>query len=84
MATLLIIFASIFVLGPIAKAYAERVSRGYPAETLTDRSDLLRLKEEVDRLTVEVARLQDEQSFMVKLLNDGERRTLAEGRQNKE
>jgi cell division protein FtsB len=75
MSTLLIVFAMIFVLGPIAKAYADRISRGLP-ESESSRAELARLREEVDRLTTEVARLHDEQSFMVRLLSEGDRQRL--------
>jgi cell division protein FtsB len=76
MSTLLIVFAMIFVLGPIAKAYADRISRGLPPESESSRAELARLREEVDRLTTEVARLHDEQSFMVRLLSEGDRQRL--------
>jgi hypothetical protein len=38
-----------------------------------DGAELARLREEVDLLTSEVQRLSDEQSFMVRLLAEGER-----------
>jgi hypothetical protein len=84
MAILLIIFATIFVLGPIARAIAERIAHEQPPDAVAGRSEMARLKEEVDRLSGEVARLQEEQSFMVRLLNDGERNRLGEARQNVE
>lgn len=84
MSTLLIIFAMVFVLGPIAKAYADRISNTLPPESDAHRAELGRLKEEVERLAAEVARLQDEQSFMVRLLSDGERKKLLEGRKSGE
>ena len=74
MGTVLIIFAFIFVLGPLAKAWAERLSNGLPPGA--DPEQLARLKEDVERLSGEVARLNEEQSFMVRLLSDGERRKL--------
>ena len=80
MSALLIIFATIFVLGPIAKAYADRISRQLPPESETTRAEMARLKDEVERLAVQVSRLEEEQSFMVKLLDDGARRKLGEGR----
>ncbi|MEX2582787.1 MAG: hypothetical protein WD766_05915 [Gemmatimonadota bacterium] len=80
MSTLLIILLLVFVLGPIAKAYADRISRELPPGSDIDAGDLARLKEDVERLTQEVSRLQDEQSFMVRLLSDGERKRLEEGR----
>jgi len=36
-------------------------------------AELARLREEVDALTAQVVRLQDEQSFMMRLLTDGRR-----------
>lgn len=80
MATLLIIFIMIFVVAPIAKAYADRISRELPPGDSASSAELGRLKEEVERLAGEVERLQDEQSFMVRLLTDGERKKLEEGR----
>ena len=78
MATMLIIFAMVFVLGPIAKAYADRISRGLPPDSDTSRAEIGRLREEVDRLGAEVARLHEEQSFMVRLLSDGDRKRLSD------
>jgi hypothetical protein len=77
MTTILIIFLLIFVLGPIASAYAKRIGSSNPeAERLT--GEVRALKEEVDRLQHEVHRLLEEQSFMVRMLEertggDGER-----------
>jgi hypothetical protein len=76
MGIVLIIMAMVFVLGPLAKAYADRLSRGLPADAEAQRLELARLREEVDRLSVEMARLQEEQSFMLKLLNAGDRTKL--------
>ena len=80
MSTLLIIFVTIFVLGPIAKAYADRISKEAPQGGDLNAAEVARLRTEVERLSSEVARLQDEQSFMVRLLSDGERKKLQEGR----
>lgn len=82
MATLLIIFAMVFVLGPIAKAYADRISREIPPGSDLNAGELGRLRDEVERLSSEVSRLQDEQSFMVRLLSDGERQKLFEDRRD--
>jgi cell division protein FtsB len=79
MSTLLLILVMIFVLGPIAKAYADRISREIPPGSDINAAELARLKEEMERLAAEVARLQDEQSFMVQLLSDAERKRLGEG-----
>jgi hypothetical protein len=80
MATLVIILAIVFVLGPIAKAYAERISRDLPPGADPSPAELARLRDEVERLSAEVSRLHDEQSFMVRLLTDGERTRLLEDR----
>jgi hypothetical protein len=79
MSWLLIILLMVFVLGPIAKAYADRISRELPPGSDINAAELARLREEMERLTAEVARLHEEQSFMVQLLSDGERKRLAEG-----
>lgn len=79
MGTILIIFASIFVLGPIAKAYADRISRQLPPEADTMRAEISQLREEVERLSGQVSQLQDEQGFLVRLLETTDRRQLSEG-----
>jgi hypothetical protein len=79
MGIVLIIFTIVFVLGPIARAYADRLTRESGNEPIGIGPEVLRLREEVERLSLEVARLQDEQSFMVRLLTDGERKKLAGG-----
>jgi hypothetical protein len=84
MTTVLIIFVMIFVVAPLAKALADRLSREVPPELASNRAELARLKEEVERLSLEVARLQDEQSFMVKLVGEAEQKKLPEGRQSVE
>ena len=78
MATILIIFATIFVLGPNAKAYANRIAHESSVEPEASRAEIGRLREEVERLGIEVSRLQDEQAFMVRLLSDGDRKRLQE------
>ncbi len=82
MGSLLIIFATIFVLAPIAKAYADRIARQVPPDSGDVRGEIARLRDEVERLNGQVARLEDEHSFMVKLLGDGERGKLGEGGQD--
>jgi hypothetical protein len=84
MGTVLIIFAIIFVLGPIAKAYADRIAKEPSPDALPAVTEVARLREEVDRLSLEGSRLQEEQSFMVRLLSDGERKRLKEGRSDAE
>lgn len=80
MSTILIIFAFIFVLGPLAKAYADRVGRELPPDAKKALADVERMRSELDQLTAQVSRLQEEQSFMLRLLSDGERRRLDQGR----
>ena len=84
MAFLLIIFGTIFVLAPIARAVADRISSEVRPEAMPDRAELRRLREEVERLSSDVARLQEEQSFMVRLLDESERKKLGETRQTLE
>jgi hypothetical protein len=79
MSFVLLILVIIFIGGPIAKAYADRISRELPAGSDPGRAEIGRLREEVERLALEVSRLQDEQSFMVKLLEEGERKRLGQG-----
>lgn len=80
--TVLIIFAIIFVLAPIAQAYARRLN---PPELPpgADPRELARLREELDQLAAQVARLQEEQSFMVRLLSEGEARRLERGERHR-
>ena len=81
MATVLIIFAMIFVFGPIAKAYADRMSRELPPGAGVPPEEVARLREDVERLSAEVARLHEEQSFLVRLLSSSDQQRLLEGRQ---
>ncbi|CAN5909435.1 hypothetical protein BH23GEM7_BH23GEM7_21230 [soil metagenome] len=69
MSWILVIFAFIFVLGPLAKAYADRMNRTLPPPGPPAQAEIGRLREEVDRLAAEVTRLSDEQSFMLRLLS---------------
>ena len=78
MATVLIIFAMIFVFGPIAKAYADRMSRELPPGAGVAADEVARLREDVERLSAEVARLHEEQSFMVRLLSERDQQRLLE------
>lgn len=77
MSWIFIVFAFIFVLGPLAKAYADRMSRTLPPPDPAAQAEIGRLREEVDHLSAEVTRLSDEQSFMLRLLAPGERASLA-------
>jgi len=80
MGTVFIIFAILFVLAPIARAYAGRISREDVPIEVGGAVELARLREEVDRLSAQVGRLEEEQSFMVRLLSESERRKLSDGR----
>ena len=62
MSIALIILLLIFVVGPIAKGYGDRISRGDHTAIGPADGDVARLREEVDRLSADVARLQEEQS----------------------
>jgi cell division protein FtsB len=65
----LLIIAIIFILAPIANGYAKRMSQpGLPA---ADAAELGRLREEMDRLTAQIAKMEDEHSFMLRLLENG-------------
>ncbi len=79
MSTVLIIFAFIFVLGPIAKAYADRLSRELPPEATKRLAEVSRLREEMDQLNANVSRLQEEQSFLLRVLSENDQRKLNDG-----
>lgn len=70
MMSLLIIFAFIFVFAPIAQAYARRMNQ--PQVPGASPADVARLREEMDQLVAQVTRLQDEHSFMLRLLTEGD------------
>lgn len=80
MSTVLIIFAFIFVLGPIAKAYADRLSRELPPEAMKRLAEVSRLREEMDQLNANVARLQEEQSFLLRVLSENDQKKLNDGK----
>jgi hypothetical protein len=68
--TILIIIAIIFILAPIAQGYARRLNP--PDLPGISPRDVARLREELDQLIAQVSRLQDEQSFMLRLLSEGD------------
>lgn len=77
--TFLLFLAIIIVLAPLASAAARRLERReLPGASP---ADVARLREELEQLSAHVNRLQDEQSFMIRLLSDEERsaRTLRPG-----
>ncbi|MET0396408.1 MAG: hypothetical protein ABW277_06270 [Longimicrobiaceae bacterium] len=71
-----VILVVVFVLGPIARAVATRVSRGGPALPAPPSQEVALLREEVERLGAEVARLNEEQAFMLRLLAPGEQKQV--------
>ena len=74
-----VILVVVFVLGPIARAVATRVSRGGPALPAPPSQEVALLREEVERLGAEVARLNEEQAFMLRLLAPGEQKPVPGG-----
>jgi hypothetical protein len=81
MSFVVIIFLFVFVFGPLAKAAAARLSRESLPPPSHSPGEMAALREEVERLSREVTRLQDEQAFMVRLLGDGDRARLIEREQ---
>ncbi len=79
MAFVIAIMLIVFVLGPIARALAVRLARGGDTALPGAPQEVARLREEVDRLGVEVARLTDEQAFMLRLLAPGEQKQESGG-----
>lgn len=71
MMIVLLIIAIVFVLGPIAQGYAKRLDHQLPADGGAARAEIARLREEVDQLSAQVSRLQDEQAFTLRLLSEG-------------
>jgi len=78
MTTLILLLAIIFVLAPLAQAYAKRLS-GPDVPPGIHPGDVARLREEVDALAAQVNRLQEEQSFMLRLMSEGEKPRLQRG-----
>jgi len=78
MMSLILLLAVLFVLAPIAQAYARRLS-GPDVPPGLHPGDVARLREEVEALAAQVNRLQDEQSFMLRLMTEGEKQRLEEG-----
>ena len=74
-----VILVVVFVLGPIARAVAARVSRGGPALSAPPSQEVALLRDEVERLGAEVARLSEEQAFMLRLLAPGEQKQAPGG-----
>jgi hypothetical protein len=68
MFSLILLLAIIFVLAPVAQAYARRLNP--PDVPGVKPGEIARLREELEQLAATVNRLQDEQSFMVRLLSE--------------
>ncbi len=69
----------IVVVAFFVKWFATDARRALPEHAERTAAEMARLRDEVDRLATQVDRLTEEQSFMVRLLSDGERRSLAVG-----
>jgi hypothetical protein len=78
---ILLLFAIIFVLAPVAQAYAKRLNP--PDVPGVKPGEIARLREEMEMLASQVSRLQDEQSFMLRLLSEGQK-PLIEGKREGE
>lgn len=76
------LFAIIFIGAPLAAAAGRRWEKEAGRPDPASLAEISRLRDEVERLSGEVLRLQEEQSFMVKLLGDAERKRLLEGPAN--
>jgi hypothetical protein len=68
MFSLILLLAILFILAPVAQAYARRLNA--PDVPGVKPGEVARLREELEQLAATVSRLQDEQSFMVKLLSE--------------
>lgn len=79
MMMVLLIIAIVFVFGPIAQGYAKRLDRQLPADGGATHAEIARLREEVDQLSAQVNRLQDEQAFTLRLLSEGRSTPLEQG-----
>jgi hypothetical protein len=70
----------LLVIAVVAKWVFAPPDRTLPERAQRTEAELARVREEIDRLTGEVHRLSEEQSFMVRLLSEGDRARL-EGRE---
>ncbi len=70
----------LIVLVVLAKWVFAGSDRALPENARRLELEVGRLREELDRLSMQVARLEDEQSFMVRLLSEDDRRLLQKGR----
>lgn len=72
MPTLIVVLIFFAFMGRLIAAAVERSRTGIAPHY---EAEIARLRGEVDELNAHVARLSDEQQFMMKLLSSGERRT---------
>ena len=79
MSFVLILIAIIFLGAPLAAAAGRRLEREGSQLNQASLAEIGRLRDEVERLSGEVHRLQEEQSFIVNLLGDAEQKRLLEG-----
>ncbi len=80
-------FTAIFwliVLVVLARWVFSSPSSALPEHTQRLELEVMRMREELDRLAGQVERLRDEQSFMVRLLSEDDRRLLEAGRSDAE
>jgi hypothetical protein len=83
---MMFMFTALFwlvVLAVLAKWVFTSNDRMLPEQAERLELQMGKLREELERLSGEVVRLQDEQSFMVRLLSDGDRRLLEQSREER-
>ncbi|MGI9182030.1 MAG: hypothetical protein ACR2H9_16200 [Longimicrobiaceae bacterium] len=83
---MMFMFTALFwliVLGILARWVFAPTGRVLPEQTQRLELEMSRMREELERLAAHVERLQDEQSFMVRLLSESDQRLLEEGREER-
>jgi len=83
---MMFMFTALFwliVLGILARWVFAPTGRALPEQTQRIELEMSRMREELERLAAHVERLQDEQSFMVRLLSESDQRLLEEGREER-